>query len=82
MTTATVGKWGNAAAIRLPQPFCEQLDIRPGDRVTVSLDANKCIRIQPSSAQHTLQARLAHWDGGRFESEECDWGAAAGKEMW
>ena len=82
MLTATIGKWGNASAIRLPQPFCEQLGIGVGDAVQVFLDGNKRIVIEPPAERNTLEARMAGWDGKRFETHEYDWGEPAGKEMW
>lgn len=82
MTTATIGKWGNASAIRLPQPFCEQLGIGVGDAVHVFIDGNKRIVIEPPDDQYSLEARMANWAGGRFETHEYGWGGPAGKELW
>ena len=82
MTTATIGKWGNASAVRLPQPFCEQLGLKVGDRITMLIGEGNSIVIRPANDQHTLQARLASWKGGRYQSEELDWGEPAGKELW
>jgi len=81
MTTATVGKWGNAAAIRIPQPFCEQLGIGAGDAVHMSVEGRKLI-IERTGEEYTLQARMHGWDGVRYETGEYDWGAPAGKELW
>lgn len=82
MTTATIGKWGNASAIRLPQPFCEQLGIGVGDAVQVTIEGRKRIVIEPPAERYTLEARMAGWDGGRFDTCEYDWGSPVGKEIW
>lgn len=82
MTTATIGKWGNAAAIRLPQPFCEQLGLGVGDAVHVFVDGRRRIVIEAPDDKNTLKARMAGWDGGRYITPECDWGSSVGKEMW
>lgn len=82
MTTATIGKWGNASALRLPQPFCEQLGIEIGDAVQIFIDGSKRIIIEPAPEQHTLQARMADWNGKRYKTSEYNWGGPAGKELW
>lgn len=82
MTTATIGKWGNASAIRIPQPFCEQMGIGVGDSVKMFIDGRNRIVIEPAAEQHTLQARMAKWDGKRYETCEYDWGDPVGKEIW
>ena len=81
MTTTTIGEWGNAAAIRIPQPFCEQMGIGIGDSVKMSFDGRNRIVIEPTAEQHTLQARMAEWDGKRYEARECDWGESVGDEI-
>ena len=79
--TAIVGKWGNAAALRIPQPFCDQLGIGVGSRVRVSATPERII-IEPASAQWTLRERMKQWDGKRFETREYDWGDPQGDELW
>ncbi len=81
MTLATVGKWGNAAAVRIPQPFCEQLGIGAGDAVQMVVIGRKLIIERPEE-EYTLQARMRDWDGARFETHEYDWGEPQGKEAW
>lgn len=82
MTTATIGKWGNASAIRIPQPFCEQIGIEVGDPVRMFVDGRKRIIIEVPAEQNTLQARMANWDGTRYKTQEYDWGEPAGEEIW
>ena len=82
MTTATIGKWGNASAIRLPQPFCEQIGIGVGDAVHLFVDGKRRIVIEVPDEQYTLQARMRDWDGERYQTKEYDWGDAVGEEIW
>ena len=78
MTTTTIGEWGNAAAIRIPQSFCKQMGIGIGDSVKMFIDERNRIVIEPIAEQHTLQARMAEWDGKRYEAREYDWGEPVG----
>lgn len=82
MATATIGKWGNASALRIPKPFCDSLGIGVGDDVRISVEGNRRIIIEPADDQFTLKARMKHWDGMRYQSEEPDWGSPVGEEIW
>lgn len=81
MSTATVGKWGNTCALRIPQPYCKQLGWEPGQRVDLWVEGNR-LMARGSDENYTIQSRLAAWDGKRFESAEYDWGEPAGEEIW
>ena len=82
MTTATIGKWGNASAVRLPQLFCEQVGIGVGDVVEISCSDGESLVIRPVPQRCTLQERMAGWTGGRYASQELDWGEPVGEELW
>ncbi len=82
MTTATIGKWGNASAIRLPKPFCEMLGLGIGDDVTITVEGDRRIVIKPASQRFTIRERMKEWDGVRYKSEEADWGDPVGEELW
>ena len=79
MTIATIGKWGNASAVRIPQSFCEQMGIEIGDPVKIFVDERNRIVVEPAVERHTLQARMARWDGKRYEAHEYDWGEPSGE---
>lgn len=81
MTKITIGKWGNAAAIRIPAPFCAQMGVVTGDTVEISLEGKKLI-VEAANDTYTLQARMQAWDGKRFDTHEYDWGNSVGKEVW
>ena len=82
MPTATIGKWGNASAVRIPQPFCEQVGIGVGDAVSIFVDGRQRIIIEPERSKHTLQERMRAWDGVRYATHEYDWGEPRGEEVW
>lgn len=78
--SATLTRWGNSQGVIIPKDFCEQMRIKPGDKLSMSFDGTK-VTIEPRR-EHTLEARLARWDGGRFETSEYDWGESVGEEAW
>lgn len=82
MATATIGKWGNASAIRLPKSFCDILRVGAGDNVHVFIEDDRRIVIEPASESYTLKERMRSWNGGRYHSEELDWGTPMGDELW
>lgn len=82
MTTATLGRWGNANALRIPLPFCRQLGIDAGSVVSIALEGDRMI-VRKAEEGLSLSARMAEgWDGARYQSEELDWGEPAGNEVW
>lgn len=82
MATATIGKWGNASAVRLPKSFCDILRVSAGDSVHVFVEDDRRIVIEPASDGYTLKERMRGWNGGRYHSEELDWGTPMGDELW
>lgn len=81
MTTAVMGRWGNANALRIPLPFCQQLGLSAGSSVDISIEGNRIV-IEASDEDYTLKGRMANWDGKRLESKELDWGSPVGEELW
>lgn len=81
MVSATLGKWGNANAVRIPRAYCEQMGIEPGDPLVLYLDGENLI-IGKGLHRYTLSERLKNWDNGRYWSPELDWGEPVGNEVW
>lgn len=79
--STTISKWGNSQGIRLPKSFCDQLHLSIGDEVSLSL-REKSIIVTGSEERFTLRERMMRWNGTRLETEEFDWGAPVGKEIW
>ena len=81
MVSAVIGKWGNAAALRIPQVFCKELGLGINDEVNMEVRDNQLVISKPAN-EHTLKSRMASWDGIRYKSEELDWGEPVGEEIW
>lgn len=76
--TATLAKWGNSNGLVIPVDFCRRMNIKAGDKVSLSLDGEK-LTIEPERV-FTLEALMAGYDGPK--PGEYDWGKPAGKELW
>lgn len=78
---ASVQKWGNSLALRIPKALAEQLDIALGSKVDIKV-VGDVLQIEPvSSEKYTLDMLL----GGVTEENlhsEVDTGLAQGKEEW
>jgi antitoxin MazE len=80
---ATISKWGNSLALRLPRHVTDQ--VRLEDGATVELQVDGCsIRITPTRKKFKLSELLANepkrQDAG--QSRETDWGDPKGEEVW
>ena len=78
---ASVQKWGNSLALRIPKPLADQAHITQGSLVEIKLIDNG-LRIEPVVPEaYTLDALL---EGVTEENmhEEIDTGEAQGKEVW
>jgi antitoxin MazE len=81
----TVAKWGNSIAVRLPKGISEELGLRPGKELDLSVESGEIRLRRPvrrSSAQ--LLARMvaeAKRLGPGFEPETVDWGPDRGSEI-
>ncbi|WP_419875550.1 AbrB/MazE/SpoVT family DNA-binding domain-containing protein [Candidatus Pristimantibacillus sp. PTI5] len=47
MTTATLSKWGNSSAVRIPSQFLKQLNLDEGAELQIILTANNEILLRP-----------------------------------
>jgi len=78
---ASVQKWGNSLALRIPKPLADQAHITQGSLVEIKLVDNT-LRIEPLAPEaYDLDALL---DGVTEDNihEEIDTGDAQGKEVW
>lgn len=78
MTTGTLTKWGNSQGVLIPKPLCDQLGIKPGDKLSIDLEDGG-ITIKPEQ-EFTLSSLMAGYKGPM--PEEYDWGKPMGKEVW
>lgn len=75
MTTA-IGKWGNGAGLRIPQPFLKQLGLAIGDVVELKVTSNEMVI---SKAGPTLEELLGKCTAeNRHADVFCD---TQGKEL-
>lgn len=81
MAVATLGQWGNATAVRIPSPYCEELGFMPGKQVIMVVEDNRLV-IRHADEEFTLEGRSAAWDDGFYRGEELDWGEPEGDELW
>lgn len=82
MLTSTLTKWGNSQGIILPKSVCEDLRLKPGDKLNLQVVDGE-LRARPVGA-HTIHTLLEGYDGpvpDRVDYWE-GWGGPVGKEMW
>ncbi|MGV8841156.1 MAG: AbrB/MazE/SpoVT family DNA-binding domain-containing protein [Bauldia sp.] len=79
---ATITKWGNSLALRLPRHVAEEVRVVEG--ATVELDvADGTIVIRPARKRFILSELLEPAPAeARAETREETWGGPAGNEAW
>lgn len=81
---ATIAKWGNSAALRLPKAVMEELRLKPGQQVDVVVQGSEA-RITPvrKSAPERLKELMAECDRIGWESAPptVEWGPDVGTEI-
>ncbi len=78
-----IQKWGNSQGLRFPKTLLEEVDIRIGDEVNISVQAGKII-VEPVNKVHgryDIRELIAQMPDD-YQVEEIDWGAPVGKEVW
>ncbi len=78
---ATIQKWGNSQAIRLPKGILEVADLHENDRVEIEADIDRIVIKRINKKHKTLEERLAGYTGD-YKGSEWDTGEAKGKEAW
>ena len=77
MIKATVSKWGNSLAIRIPQALAELLGLTEG--TSVDLDAVQNTLLVKKHKDLRLEELLATYE--QRQTEE-NWGGPEGQEVW
>jgi len=79
---ATIQKWGNSQAIRLPKALLEIASLKENEQVQVLAMQNQIIikKIEVTKRK-TLKERLAGFDGD-YEFKEWDTGKPVGNEVF
>ena len=81
MDLVKLTKWGNSQGVLIPKRYCEQLGLKVGDQISITVDNNKIVLSGPYE-DGSLEARYARWDGKGHAIKEVDWGKPVGKEVW
>lgn len=77
---ATIRKWGNSAAVRLPRDLLEQCHLGVDDEVVIEAEADRIV-VRPVRRQPKYS--LDELVGGITEQNrhgEVDWGESSGRE--
>jgi antitoxin MazE len=75
---ATIQKWGNSQAVRLPKAILEMAGIQENDRVEIKVQDGKVVII-PAKKHKTLAERIAEYQGD-YQCREWDTGKPVGRE--
>jgi antitoxin MazE len=81
MMLATVSKWGNSRALRIPKAFALEAGLDFGSEVELILEDGQ-IRIVPlNKPRYTLEELVAQITPANRHGE-IDWGPPVGIEVW
>ena len=85
MTRVAVSKWGNSTAIRLPKAVAEELGLKQGEVVEMTVQNGKAVIQKPMQLlAPTLEEIVAEIErlGWENEPETVDWGPDVGSERF
>lgn len=78
---ATVQKWGNSLALRIPSSVAKDIHLRQGSAVELAVE-NGAIVVKPAKkGKLSLSRMLADVTKTNRHTEQ-DWGAPVGREIW
>ncbi len=77
---ATVAKWGNSLALRLPKRLAADARMFEGTAVDLRVEGD-CLVVSPARPKYRLDDLLAGTSPETSHGES-DWGAPRGKEVW
>ena len=77
---ATIQKWGNSQAIRLPKSILQTANMEEAETVQITAQQDLIV-IRKSKRHKTLKERLEGFDG-QYVFEEWDTGTPVGNEVF
>ena len=80
MSIASIQKWGNSLALRIPKPLADQLGVVEGTEVEVTATEREIV-IRPAKRKYSLKELVDKITPQNVHAET-DWGLPAGKEIW
>ena len=78
---ATVQKWGNSLALRIPNSFAKDIHLHRGSPVDVIV-LNGSIVVKPNRQNKFSLSQLLKGVSKSNIHSEHDWGGPVGKEAW
>lgn len=78
---ATVQKWGNSLAVRIPRSYARDISLDSGGKVNMRVHGQKLVIEPESSAQLTLHQLLKNVSSHNIH-REIDAGSPTGNEVW
>lgn len=79
--TTTIQKWGNSLAVRIPKPFAEEVRLKSGTLMDISVQDGEIVLKPGTRARPSLAALLKGVRKGNLHSET-SFGQPAGREAW
>ncbi len=76
---ATIQKWGNSLALRIPMVLAKQIQLQEGDGVLLKVSDSK-ITLSPVTRRPSLDELLANVTADNLHPAT-EWGADVGKEI-
>ena len=77
---ASIQKWGNSLAIRIPKPMAESLGVVEGSEVTITSEDGKLL-ISPAAPTYALDDLLKRITSKNLHAETAT-GSPQGGEIW
>lgn len=76
-----VQKWGNSLALRIPKPVAEDVEVKEGSVLDLSISAGKLVAAPVRSKKFILKQLLSKVSKSNLHGE-VDSGPSVGREAW
>lgn len=77
---ATVQKWGNSLALRIPSSVAKEIALSPGSSVELTVE-DGALTVKPSKKRKMSLSQLLKAVTKENRHSEMSWGAPVGKEL-
>jgi antitoxin MazE len=78
---ATIGRWENSAAIKIPRHILSQANLEEGSDIEILLRKEGEITLRAVRKRKRIEELFTDYNEDSFESEEIDWGKPQGNEL-
>ncbi|HEX3728501.1 MAG TPA: AbrB/MazE/SpoVT family DNA-binding domain-containing protein [Opitutaceae bacterium] len=78
---ASIQKWGNSLAVRIPKSVAQEAKLTNGSEVDLRLEGNRVVLV-PAAKQRPTLKQLLKGITPENRHPETDWGPPVGKEIW